>query len=137
MAMDLKKERDVFADINITPLTDVLLVLLVIFMVTASAITSAGFNIKLPKSVSQDTSPSTEITISVTSKSEYFVGRQKVEAGGLFEHLKGLAAKARSNRVVINGDASVPYGAVVKAMDDARRAGLYSIGLSTQKEGGP
>lgn len=134
MAMDLKKEKDVFADINITPLTDVLLVLLVIFMVTASAITSAGFNIKLPRSVSQDNQQPSEVTISITRDAQYFVGRQKVDAANLFEHLKGVAAKARTNRVVINGDAAVPYGAVVKAMDDARRAGLFSIGLSTQKE---
>lgn len=134
MAMDLKKEKDVFADINITPLTDVLLVLLVIFMVTASAITQTGFNIKLPKSVSQDNQQTSEVTISITRDAQYYVGRHKVEASGLFEHLKGVQAKARTNRVVINGDASVPYGAVVKAMDDARRAGLFSIGLSTQKE---
>lgn len=67
MAMDMKRERDVLAEINITPLTDVLLVLLVIFMVTATAITQAGFNIKLPKSVSQDTQVPSEVTISITT----------------------------------------------------------------------
>lgn len=133
MAMDLKKERDVMADINITPLTDVLLVLLVIFMVTASAITQAGFNIKLPKSVSQDTSQTSEVTISITRDRQYFVGRDKIDEARLFDHLKQVASRSRTNRVVINADESVPYGAVVKAMDASRQAGLFSIGLSTQK----
>jgi biopolymer transport protein TolR len=137
MAMDLKRERDVMADINITPLTDVLLVLLVIFMVTASAITQAGFNIKLPKSVSQDNTQTSEVTISITRDQQIFVGRDKVDAAHLFDHLKSVASRSRTNRVVINADTMVPYGVVVSAMDASRRAGLFSIGLSTQKEGGP
>lgn len=137
MAMDLKKEKDVFADINVTPLTDVLLVLLVIFMCTASAMSQAGFNIKLPKSVSQDSQQTSEVTISVTRDGQYYVGRDKIEEARLYEHLKKVGAKSRTNRVVINADAAVPYGKVVKAMDDSRRAGLFSIGLSTQKEGSP
>ncbi len=133
MAMNIQRERDVMSEINITPLTDVLLVLLVIFMVTATAITQAGMNIKLPKSVTQDTAQTSEVSISITRDQQFFVGREKVTAGGLLGHLRGIAKKRRTNRVVINADAAVPYGIVIAAMDASKRAGLYSIGLSTQK----
>ena len=137
MAMDLKKQREVMAEINITPLTDVLLVLLVIFMVTASAITQAGFNIKLPKTISQDTAQNSEVTISITSDHQIFVGRAKTDKDGLFDQLKKEQAQTHTNRVVINADTAVPYGDVIFAMDASRRAGLFSIGLSTQKDAPP
>ena len=133
MAMNMGKSNEVMADINITPLTDVLLVLLVIFMCTASAITQAGMNIKLPSSVTQDTQQTSEITISITSGKDVYVGRDKVETSVLLEHLKGLATSRKTNRVVLNADEAVPYGFVIKVMDAARQAGLSSIGLSTQK----
>lgn len=137
MAMDLRRQREVMSEINITPLTDVLLVLLVIFMVTASAITQAGFNIKLPKSVSQESAPNSEVTVSITSDRQIFVGRERVEEGKLLDRLKDVQAKTQTNRVVINADTAVPYGVVIEAMDASRRAGLYSIGLSTEKVVGP
>jgi len=132
--MNLKRERDVMAEINITPLTDVLLVLLVIFMVTATAITQAGMNIKLPKSVSQDQTQTSEITISITRDQQVFVGRDRVASGNLLGHLKSVASRRRTNRVIINADGVVPYSAVIAAMDASKQAGLFSIGLSTQKE---
>lgn len=135
MAMNIQRERDVMAEINITPLTDVLLVLLVIFMVTATAITQAGMNIKLPQSVTQDTTQTSEVTISITRDQQVFVGRARVGMESLLGHLKSIAARRRTNRVIINADAAVPYGAVIKAMDASRRAGLTSIGLSTEKGG--
>lgn len=134
MAMSSSRSNEVMADINITPLTDVLLVLLVIFMVTASAITQTGMNIKLPTSVTQDSQQTSEITISITSGKDVYVGRDKVDQTSLLPRLKSLAAQRKTNRVIINADEAVPYGFVIKAMDSARQAGLSSIGLSTQKE---
>lgn len=131
--MNLKRDADVMAEINITPLTDVLLVLLVIFMVTATAITQSGMNIKLPKSVTQDQQRTSEVSISITRDNQLFVGREKVSQGNLLSHLKKVAARGKTNRVIINADAAVPYGMVIQAMDASRRAGLFSIGLSTQK----
>ena len=137
MAMNIQREREVMAEINITPLTDVLLVLLVIFMVTASAITQAGLNIKLPKSITQDNTQASEVTISITRTLEFFVGRDKVPTANLYQHLAKVAANKRTNRVIINADSTVPYGVVIGAMDASRRAGLFSIGLSTQKTEAP
>lgn len=131
--MNLRREADVMAEINITPLTDVLLVLLIIFMVTAAAITQSGLNIKLPKSVTQDQQRTSEVTISIARDQQIFVGREKVPASNLLQYLQNVAARGRTNRVIINADAAVPYGLVIQAMDASRRAGLFSIGLSTQK----
>src|SRR5690242_3341490 len=117
------------AEINITPLTDVLLVLLVIFMVTASAITQAGMNIKLPKSITQDTTQTSEVTISIPKSLEVWVGRERTSMDNLYPTLKRVAARRKTNRVIINADANVPYGVVIRAMDASRRAGLLSIGL--------
>src|SRR5579862_1213890 len=131
--MQLKRDRDVMAEINITPLTDVLLVLLVIFMVTASAITQAGFNIKLPQATTQEDPHASEITISITRAQDIFVGHDKVAQVDLYGHLSKMASQHATHRVIINADKEVPYGSVVSVMDIARRAGLTSIGLSAER----
>ncbi|MCL5774042.1 MAG: biopolymer transporter ExbD [Firmicutes bacterium] len=128
---------DVMAEINVTPLTDVLLVLLIIFMVTATAITSTAFNIKLPKVVTKEEADVSDIVINVTKDGDIFVGSQKIGMDMLPTQLAKLASKKHTSKVVIKADTSVQYGLVIRVMDSAKKAGLTSIALANETVGGP
>lgn len=133
MAMTGKDTDDeVMSQINITPLTDCMMVLLIIFMIASTAITQTGFNIKLPTVVTKEESPSSQIVISITRKGEFFVGAHRISPERLEAHLLKLARTRHTSRVVINGDQDVPYGSVVTAMDCSKKAGLTSIALATR-----
>lgn len=125
---------ETFAEINITPLTDCILVLLIIFMIAATAIAQTGFNIKLPKVASKEETPPAQIDISVTSAGDIYVGAHKVKLNVLYPYLRNLASSKHTNRVVIKGDQDVQYGIVIRVMDASKRAGLSSIALATQRE---
>jgi biopolymer transport protein ExbD len=135
MAMNHRDDDNgVMAQINITPLTDCMMVLLIIFMIASTALTQTGFNIKLPQASTKDSSPASQIVISITQKGEYYVGAHRVSSENLEALLRKLAATRHTNRVVINGDQDVPYSMVILAMDSSKKAGLTSIALSTRLE---
>lgn len=127
-----ENEDEIMAQINITPLTDCMIVLLIIFMIASTALSQTGFNIKLPRVSTKEETPSTQIVISITKSGEFYVGVNRISPDTLETYLKKLAQSKHTNRVVINGDQDVPYGKVVTAMDCSRKAGLTSIALATK-----
>lgn len=134
MAIKAGRDDDVMAEINITPFTDVLLVLLIIFMVMAAAITRTGFNINLPKVASQEEATPSEIVISVTMAGDVYLGANKTTIDQLYPELAAMAQRKNTSRVIIKADAECTYGKVMQVMDAAKSAGLNSIALAMERK---
>jgi len=121
------------SDINITPMVDVMLVLLIIFMVTAPLLT-AGVPVDLPKARArllsqQDKEP---LTISVDSSGKIFLQETEVALDELVPRLTAIAANGYDQRVLVRGDRKVDYGAVMQVMGELNTAGFRRIGLVTE-----
>jgi len=127
-------DEEVMSQINITPLTDCMMVLLIIFMIASTALSQTGFNIQLPRVSTPEESRPSQIVISVAQNGDIFVGAHRVAPEKLEAHLAKLAASKHTKRVVINGDRTTAYGSIVTAMDCSRKAGLTSIALATKVE---
>jgi len=131
--LDLKgKKRKIFAEINITPLTDVALVLLIIFMIAAPMIVQSGIKVKLPGAVSSDVTPEKNIVLSVSSEGKIYLGNQELELKDLYVPLAALLAVSRQKIVIINADKAVAHGIVISVMDVARQAGAEKLFESTE-----
>ncbi len=127
---DLANEQ-IVAEINITPLTDVFLVLLIIFMVTTSVISSQGKQVDLPEAAVADSTPS-GVTVTVTEAGEIEVDGQTVSVQQLPEVLQVKLDAAREKLVILRGDRSVMLGDAVNILDVAQQAGAQGIALATK-----
>ena len=127
------ENSDIMAEINITPLTDIFLVLLIIFMITSSAMIESGGKINLPKAVATQ-SESRGTTVTLTPKHEIYVNQKKVSEEGLEAALKD-ALNANANKIVIlRGDKDVLLGDTVKVMSIIKRAGASEIAIAAEAE---
>jgi biopolymer transport protein ExbD len=122
----------IFAEINITPLTDVFLVLLVIFMVTTSVIHSQGKQVDLPGAEVSDSTPQ-GVTVTVTSAGEILVNEQLTAEADLFASLEAALQESREKLVILRGDKKVLLGQAVNILDLAQQAGATGIALATKK----
>ena len=127
------ENSDIMAEINITPLTDIFLVLLIIFMITSSAMIESGGKVNLPKAVATQ-SESRGTTVTLSPKREIFVNQKKVSEEGLEAALKD-ALNANVNKIVIlRGDKDVLLGDTVKVMSIIKRAGASEIAIAAEVE---
>ena len=124
---------DIMSEINITPLTDIFLVLLIIFMITSSAMIESGGKVNLPKAVATQ-SESRGTTVTLSPKHEIYVNQKKVSEEGLEAALKD-ALNANANKIVIlRGDKDVLLGDTVKVMSIIKRAGASEIAIAAEVE---
>ena len=123
--------RDSFNEINITPLTDIFLVLLIIMMVVAPLLDQQGLNLAVPEVVNQEqiTKDSKIMNFSVTDDNKYIFDGQEVKAEDL-EIVVSQHAKDFPDGLLIQVDDNADHGTVVKLMDSARNVGVTSISLS-------
>jgi biopolymer transport protein ExbD len=122
----------VVAEINITPLTDVFLVLLIIFMVTTSAIQNQGKSIDLPGAEVSDSTPK-GVTVTVTPEGEILVNDEPTSEDALFASLEAALGESREKIVILRGDKKVLLGQAVNILDLAQQAGATGIALATKK----
>jgi biopolymer transport protein ExbD len=123
---------DVMNEINMTPLVDVMLVLLIIFIITVPVMKHA-VNIDLPRATNlpQDAKPET-VRLSVDAQGDYYWNENRVEAAALVDLLRAEAAKNPQPELHIRGDKAVRYEKVAQAMAAAQQAGLRKIGFITE-----
>jgi len=120
------------ADINVTPLVDVMLVLLIIFMITAPMFTY-GPKVNLPETTSKPMPIKVEpLIITINNKCQIFLDHYKVPIKGLSKKLKSAVAAHPKRDVLLQADKKVPYGYVVKVIDEIRLAGIKNLGLVTK-----
>ena len=119
------------AEINVTPFVDVMLVLLIIFMVTAPMM-QEGIDVNLPQAQGK-TLPSKEkrITISIPKENEIYLNDRKVELSLLEDTLKKIYQNRSDREIFLRADQTVPYGFVVKTMGAIKSAGIEQLGMIT------
>jgi len=125
---------DIVAEINITPLTDIFLVLLIIFMVTTSVISAQGKDVDLPSSAVASATPS-GVNVTVTAEGEIQVEDQIVQEAALETTLKAALERSKDKIVVLRGDRKVLLGEAVNILDIAQKAGATGIALATKPPG--
>ena len=129
-----KGRRAPMADINVTPLVDVMLVLLIIFMVAAPMMT-VGVPIDLPetqaKAMNSDTQP---ITVSVNPQGEIYLQETPIVIDEVVPKLEAIATTGYNERIYVRGDTAAAYGVVMKVMARISAAGFKNIGLVTLQE---
>ena len=123
--------RDSFNEINITPLTDIFLVLLIIMMVIAPMLDQQGLNLAVPEVVNAENikNDSKIMNLIVTSDNEYYLEGQPINPQDL-ESVLSQKAKLFPDGLLIQADDDSEHGAIVKVMDNARNVGITSISLS-------
>jgi biopolymer transport protein TolR len=131
--MDTEQDRqDLISDINVTPLVDVMLVLLIIFMATAPMMMH-GVKVNLPvtesKSIKSKEDP---LILSITNKKLVFIENYKVEFGALKEKLEKIFANRAQKEIFLQADKNVPYGFVMKVMSQVKEAGITKVGMITK-----
>jgi biopolymer transport protein TolR len=123
------------AEINVTPLVDVMLVLLIVFMVTAPMITS-GVDVNLPqanaKPVNSDATP---ITITVNAQNQIFLQNSQVQLSNLVATLQHIAQNNTDRQVFVRGDQSVTYGDMLQVMATITQGGFTKVALLAQQPG--
>jgi len=124
------RERESFNEINITPLTDIFLVLLIIMMVIAPLLDQQGLNLTVPDMVEQSqVKESKTITFSVTNDDKYMLDGQEISAAELGSVIK-QKAQTLPDGLMIQAAPDATHGAVVKLMDSARNSGVTNISMS-------
>ncbi len=120
------------AEINVTPLVDVVLVLLIIFMVTAPML-SMGIDVNLPKVKSRSVDVTEEkLVLTITEAREIFLNKTKMQLGELNSKLEAIFSNRIDREVFLRADKNVPYGFVVEVMSEVRKAGVDKLGLITE-----
>jgi biopolymer transport protein TolR len=120
------------SQINVTPLVDVMLVLLVIFMVTAPMM-QQGVQVNLPKADTKALkSPDEAIVVSIEKSGRLFIDKAEVSQGDLKNKIAALLVNRTKKEVFLKADQDVPYGDVVKAMAEIKGAGVERLGMVTE-----
>ncbi len=128
----MSRNRDTFNEINITPLTDIFLVLLIIMMVIAPLLDQQGLNLTVPEMVDQEQIKNDEtkiLSVVVSADDRYFIDGEEINADNLENTLKQIA-KDYPDGMMIESDGDATHGAVVKLMDSARNSGITSISVT-------
>jgi biopolymer transport protein TolR len=129
---------DHLADINVTPLVDVMLVLLIIFMVTAPML-HTGISVALPKTATTNlrSNPEDPIVLSISKDGLYYINETPVARGLLRDRLRAILRGRKEKAVLLKADRGLSYGTVIETLDLLNRMGIESLGLMTDTSGAP
>ena len=131
-------EGGIFADINITPLTDIFLVLLIIFMVTSSVMAAdgarSGVKVNLPRGAAKEIAAGArDITVAITTDGKMVVDGKEVSADSLKAMFEAARAKDAETQVIVQADEATHHGRVVAVMELAKAAGLRRLAIATRR----
>ena len=128
------RKNNPISDINVTPLVDVMLVLLIVFMVTAPLLT-VGVPIELPKtSAKQMTDENEPLTITIDKNSKIYIQEMEIDFDDLTEKLEAIGQNNFDQKIYINGDKDISYEVLMRVMAKISSSGYTSIGLVTDIE---
>jgi biopolymer transport protein TolR len=129
------RHRRFLSEINVIPLVDVVLVLLIIFMVTAPML-YRGMDIKLPTSSSNTIKPDERIVLTVERNQQIYLDKEKLGVMQLEPRLRAIKDRNPEVAIYLRADRDVPYGTVIEVMDGVKRAGIEKLGMVTDAPGG-
>jgi biopolymer transport protein TolR len=119
------------ADINVTPFVDVVLVLLIIFLITAPMMLG-GIDVRVPKTETRNIRPEERLVLTVTKDRGVFLDNQPISLDRLSRVLSGMVKRNPKAAVFLKADETVAYGAVMKIMDVIKKAGVDRVGMVTE-----
>jgi biopolymer transport protein ExbD len=125
-----RKRNKVMAEINITPFTDVILVLLIIFMITTPMLMQPGIKINLPKTQTTDNEDTSNIEVLISKEGFVHMNGKQIHESNVEATVKNLLAVSPNKPIVIKADKDVKYDYVIKFMDTAKKAGAAKFALA-------
>lgn len=123
----MERRRRVLSEINVTPLVDVMLVLLIIFMVTAPLM-QQGIDVNLPQAKGKEMAPSERVVITIKNDGKIYMDKSAVT----LDSLRTGLSKIPNKEVFLKADKDVPYGLVVTVMGELREIGIEKLGMVTE-----
>jgi biopolymer transport protein TolR len=138
MAMDVGKRGNLNADINVTPLVDVMLVLLIIMMLVAPML-QKGVAVTMPSAENVEQKPDNQeqTVLAIDAQNRFYVNGLEVKKTEMAERVATVLEDKRERVVLIKGDQDASYSAIMAAMDDLRKAKIEDIGLITERKRQP
>ena len=119
-------------DINITPFTDVVLVLLIVFMVATPALYESNLKVELPQGTTPADDIKRDVVVTIDAEGGIYLDERRVSLQGLGKAMREMTAAEAETRVIVNGDRNVKYDAVIDVMDALARSGVKSPGLGIE-----
>jgi biopolymer transport protein ExbD len=129
MAASASRRRGIIAEINVTPLVDIMLVLLIIFMLTAHLIAKQAIEIELPRAAQSSALPPTTLAIALKADGEMFLNDKPTTAAALREAIKAAVARDPKTQAIIAGDKRVSHGRVVWVLDTVKSLGITQFAI--------
>ncbi len=124
--------RKFMSDLNLTPLVDVMLVVLIIFMVTAPLLMQ-GVEVNLPETATKHIKTREDpLILTITKKKEIFLEKHQFEIDSLEEKIRKIFENRREKEILLKADKDVPYGFVIKVVAQVKRAGIDKLGMITE-----
>ena len=121
------RKKQALSEINVTPFVDVMLVLLIIFMVTAPLL-QQGIDVDLPQAKGKDMTPAERVVLTIKRDGKIYMDRTAVS----LKSLKGTLSRKKNKEVCLKADKEVPYGLVVTVMGELREIGIEKLGMVTE-----
>jgi len=123
------RRRGIITDINVTPLVDIMLVLLIIFMLTAHLIAKQAIEVQLPKAAASTAVPPTTLAITLTAEGRMYLDAAEISPAALREAIRAAVAKDSKTQVMVSGDKNVSHGRVVWVLDLVKSLGVGSFAI--------
>lgn len=133
MAISINKDDDVIASINIIPFVDIVLVLLIIFMVTSTAIIKAAIKVDLPTAAAAGSEVSSTVNLVVTRERDIIINGEQVSFSDAAQQIRRLAKDQPELQAVISADKALPYGEVVSVIDMIKQSGVLTFALNIER----
>ena len=123
-------DDDIISGINVTPLVDIMLVLLIIFMLTANIINNPAIQVDLPKAATGEGTEPTMLALTLTEDGKIYLNGEPTTRPALIEYLPEVAKSDDQAQALIAADKSVPHGKVIEMIDLVRQMGIYRFALN-------
>lgn len=134
MALKSNSSDEPISEINVVPLVDIILVVLIIFMVTAPIIMKPSINVNLPKASSGEASQATQLSIVLSEDGKIFLNDKEVELPAVLAAAQAEVIKNPEIQAIISADKNVSHGKVVSVMDTVKQGGVKKFAISIEKK---
>ena len=126
-------EEEEEAEINMTPMLDVVFIMLIFFIVTASFVKEAGIDVNRPEAATAVKKERANILIAISDKGEIWINKRRVDVRAVQANVERLHAENPQGTVVIQADKKATTDVLIKVMDGARAAGVYDVSIAAQE----
>lgn len=129
--MEFRSNKKVVSRLDMTPLIDVVLLLLIFFMISSTFVTASGIKVKLPKSTTQEVTKEQDIVVVVTEEGQIYLDNRGVSIDQLRFILKEKVLDGKDHLLIVKADKDSKHGRVVEVMDLAKEAGIFRLAIAT------